>query len=103
MCQSVWATYTWHACHWDTWEQVEGIPEVATCLVSQGGWSASGFVARGQGKVLEESQRRAQITLRIRSCMPGHRQEEGRETRSLTWALDGHFLPAMEVGDEERG
>lgn len=40
-------------------------------------------MARGQQKGFEESQRRAQTSLRIRSWMPGHREEKGQKTQSL--------------------
>lgn len=50
---------------------------------SGGGRSTGVSVDRGQQKALKESQRRAQTSLRIRSCRPGHRQEKGQEAQSL--------------------
>lgn len=50
---------------------------------SGGARPAGVSVARGQQKALQESQRRAQTSLRIRSWMPGHREEKGQETQSL--------------------
>lgn len=75
---------------------------------SEGGRPAGVSVARGQQKALKESQRRAQTSLRIRSCMPGHRQEKGQEAQSLEVVrsygsgrrgegLEGTVLPTVMV------
>lgn len=50
---------------------------------SGGARPAGVSVARGQQKALKESQRRTQTSLRIRSWMPGHREEKGQKTQSL--------------------
>lgn len=82
-----------HECRWDTWEQMDGILEIATCIVRQGQSGQPFYMAKGQGRVLKESPREGSNSPENRSHMPGHRQVDGQETQSLflEWFLLSNY------------
>lgn len=54
-------------------------------------------------RLLRNPPRRVQVSLRIRSCMPGHRQEERQGTPSLIQSLEPSLLTSYGRGRRGEG